>query len=71
MHFFLIKLPTFRVEMKAIKRKSECVSEDSVSHAKREKADKRFIEKTTSKNGDWGNLPSTVILIIAKLDSQE
>ena len=60
--------------MKAIKRKSECVSEDSVSHSKRDKAssnDKRSIEKSLSKNGDWGNLPSTVILIIAKLGLQE
>ena len=74
MHFFLIKLPTFRVEMKAIKRNSECVSEDSVSDAKRDKAssnDERSIEKSPSKNGDWGNLPSTVILIIAKLGLQE
>ena len=60
--------------MKAIKRKSECVSEDSVSDAKRDKAssnDKRSIEKSLPKNGDWGNLPSTAILIIAKLDLQD
>ena len=60
--------------MKVIKRKSECASEESVSDAKRDKSvqvDERSIKKSPSKNGDWGNLPSTVILIIAKLGLQE
>ena len=74
MSLFALKLPTFRHEMKVTKRKSECASEESVSYAKKDKSsrnDERSIKKSPSKNGDWGNLPSTVILIITKLGLQK
>ena len=61
------KLLTFRDQMNAMKRQSKCDIQDSLPDAKRDK-DSNIVENSSSKNGDWGNLPSTVILQIAKFD---
>ena len=53
--------------MNAMKRQSKCDIQDSLPNAKRDKA-ANIDENSSSNSGDWGNLPSTVILQIAKLD---
>ena len=61
------KLLTFRDQMNAMQRQSKCDIQDSLPDAKRNK-DSNIVENSSSKSGDWGNLPSTVILQIAKFD---
>ena len=53
--------------MNAMQRQSKCDIQDSLPDAKRNK-DSNIVENSSSKSGDWGNLPSTVILQIAKFD---